>query len=191
MRGEGRKKRAKILVTRRSDICHHPIMTHMSSPPPPPQLVPSTSQLSASPSQATTESQATTRMDTCFHLLKSKIPPPCEDEKFIIFQSQLESPVSRTCAKCWGTKTMKASNNSFDISINVMCFTCSDSDTPVTPHHLVDAGKEKDLTELNCKLSLMGLSSCLVLRGCLFSWKSSLAYQLREIMLSSSPIAIK
>ncbi|MPC14629.1 hypothetical protein E2C01_007396 [Portunus trituberculatus] len=52
-----------------------------------------------------------------------------------------------------GTKTMESTNNSFDTYITVTCSTCSDSDTPVTPRHLVDdAGKERDLTELNCKL---------------------------------------
>ncbi|MPC49967.1 hypothetical protein E2C01_043783 [Portunus trituberculatus] len=93
-------------------------------------------------------------MDTRFHLLEIKIPPPCEDEeKFILSQSQLESLVSRTCTKCWGIKTMEATNNSFDASITVTCSTCGDSYTRVTPCHLVDdAGKERHLTELNCKL---------------------------------------
>ncbi|MPC31698.1 hypothetical protein E2C01_024994 [Portunus trituberculatus] len=64
----------------------------MSSPSPTPQPVPSTSQQSASPSQAITELRETTRMDTRFHLLKSKIPPPCEDEeKFILSQSGIKN----------------------------------------------------------------------------------------------------
>ncbi|MPC59642.1 hypothetical protein E2C01_053666 [Portunus trituberculatus] len=59
------------------------------------------------------------------------------------------------------TKTMEATNNNFDTYITVTCSTCGDSDIPGTPRHLVDdAGKERDLTELNCRL-VYELQACI------------------------------
>lgn len=48
---------------------------------------------------------------------------------------------------------MNVANDTFDATITFTCSSCDDSDVPVTKCHLVDdAGKQKDLTELNCKL---------------------------------------